>query len=59
MAEEEYDDKIAEDPDDQVDDDEMSPAEAGFSRGAEAAAEEEEEKKKKKKEGEEEGDEIM
>jgi hypothetical protein len=55
MAEEEYDDKIAEDPDDQVEDDEMSPAEAGFSRGAEAAAEEE---KKKKEEGEEESEEI-
>jgi hypothetical protein len=53
MAEEEYEDKIAEDPDDQVEDDEMSPAEAGFAKGAEEAGE------RKKKEGEEESDEIM
>lgn len=46
-------DKIAEDPDEQVDDDEMSPAEAGFSKGAEDASEKE---KKEKKEGEEEED---
>ena len=36
---EEYDDAITEDPDDQVDDDEMSPAEAAFTRGAEEAGE--------------------
>ena len=45
MPEEEYDDRIAEDPDDQVDDDEMSPAEAAFQRGAEAAGEGDKENK--------------
>ena len=40
MKEEEFDDKIAEDPDDQVDDDEMSPGEAGFAKGAEEESKE-------------------
>ncbi|MBD3164563.1 hypothetical protein GF323_05135 [Candidatus Woesearchaeota archaeon] len=40
---EEYEDDIIEDPDEQVDDDEMSPGEAGFQRGAEKAGEEESE----------------
>jgi hypothetical protein len=35
---EEYEDSIIEDPDEQVNDDEMSPAEAAFSRGAEQAS---------------------
>jgi hypothetical protein len=35
---EEYDDAITEDPDSQVDDDEMSPAEAAFTKGAEEAS---------------------
>ncbi|MCK5283444.1 MAG: hypothetical protein KAK00_08625 [Nanoarchaeota archaeon] len=44
MPEEEFDDAITEDPDEQVDDDEMSPAEAGFARGAEEAGEKEKDK---------------
>jgi hypothetical protein len=43
---EEYDDAIIEDPDEQVDDDEMSPGEAGFQKGAEAALEGDEDEKK-------------
>lgn len=39
MREEDYEDDIIEDPDDQVADDEMSPGEAGFQRGADEAAE--------------------
>ena len=39
MSDEEYDDRITEDPDDQVEDDEMSPAEAAFQKGAEEASE--------------------
>ena len=54
---EEFEDDIAEDPDEALDDDEMSPAEAAFSRGAEA---EEEDEKGVKEEEEEvpEGDEV-
>ena len=40
---EEYDDNIIEGPDEQVDDGEMSPAEAGFTKGAEEASQGEEE----------------
>ena len=43
MADEEMDDKITEDPDEQVEDDEMSPGEAGFARGAEEASDEKKE----------------
>ncbi len=41
---EEYDDAITEDPDEQVEDDEMSPAEAAFAKGAEEASEGDKEK---------------
>jgi len=50
--EEEFD-RITETPDDQVDDDEMSAAEAGFARGAEQAGE-----KEKKSDDEEDEDEV-
>ena len=49
---EEYEDAITEDPDEQVDDDEMSPAEAGFQKGAE-------QEEKKEKEDEDEDDEEL
>lgn len=41
---EEYDDAIAEDPDEQLEEDKMTPAEAAFTKGAEDASEGEEEK---------------
>jgi hypothetical protein len=44
MADDEEFDRIVEDPDEQVDDDEMSPAEAGFTKGEEEASDEEEKK---------------
>jgi hypothetical protein len=40
MVEDDFEDRIAEDPDDQVEDDEMSPGEAGLTRGAEEEKEE-------------------
>lgn len=54
MSEEEYDDAITENPDDQVDDDEMSPAEAAFQRGAEEAGEGEKKEDKDEDEDEDE-----
>ena len=44
MEEEEMEDKITEDPDDQVDDGGMSPDEAGFIKGAEDASTDKEKK---------------
>ncbi len=55
MSDDEEVDKIAEDPDEQVEDDEMSPAEAGFVRGEEEA---EVSKKKKEEEEDEDDDEV-